>query len=105
MSRRWRGAASPEPEPGPASSWPLDRPERLGHLGPVHDVPPGVDVVRPAVLVVEVVRVLPDVDAEEWRLARGDRAVLIRRCDDGESGAVVHEPGPAGPELPHSRRL
>ena len=35
---------------------------------PVDDVPPGREVVRPSVLIVEVVGVLPDVDAEERRL-------------------------------------
>ena len=43
--------------------------EALRDLRPVHDVPPRVDVVRAAVLVLQVVGVLPDVDAEQRRLA------------------------------------
>ena len=39
--------------------------EAPGDLVPVDDVPPRGEVVRAAVLVVEVVGVLPDVDAEE----------------------------------------
>src|SRR5215210_3989633 len=42
-------------------------------LGPVDHVPPRLDVVGPAVLVFEVVGVLPDVDPEERGLAIGDR--------------------------------
>src|SRR5690242_6301426 len=53
--------------------------QALLHLGPVHDVPPGVDVVRALVLVLQVVGVLPDVDAEQRRLPVGDRVVLVGR--------------------------
>ena len=44
------------------------------HLVPVDDVPPGREVVGPPVLVVEVVGVLPNVDAEDRRLALGEWA-------------------------------
>src|SRR4051794_8446737 len=71
----------------------------LGDLGPVHGVEPGVDVVGPLVLILQVVRVLPHVDADQRRLALGDRVVLVGAADDGEAGAVVHEPGPARAEL------
>src|SRR5206468_1122140 len=60
--------------------------------------PPRGQVVGPAVLVLEVVRVLPDVDAEERRLPIGDRTVLVRRRHDGQAGAVPDEPGPAAAE-------
>ena len=50
----------------------------LGDLVPVDRVPPRVDVVRALVLVLQVVGVLPHVDAEQRRLAVGDRAVLVR---------------------------
>ena len=47
--------------------------EALGDDVPGDDVPPRVDVVGPAVLVLEVVGVLPDVDATSgtWPLERG----------------------------------
>ena len=51
--------------------------EALGDLRPVDGVPPRVDVVRTLVLVLQVVGVLPDVDAEQGRLAVGDRVVLV----------------------------
>ena len=41
----------------------------LGDLGPVDDVPPRVDVVGAAVLVLQVVGVLPHVDAQQRSLA------------------------------------
>src|SRR5436190_4101980 len=66
--------------------------EAARDLGPVNDVPPRVDVVRALVLVLEVVGVLPDGDAEERGLPVGARPVLVGRGDDRESGAVVHEP-------------
>src|SRR5947209_6198334 len=81
------------------------RGEAFSHLWPVHDVPPGVDVVGPAVLVLEVVGVLPDVDAKQRGLTVADRIVLVRGGDHGERRAVVHEPGPARAELVHARIL
>src|SRR3954454_13638754 len=79
--------------------------EAPAHLVPVHDVPPRLQVVRALVLVLEVVGVLPDVDAEEWRLPGGDRRVLVGRARDLEAAArpVVDEPGPAASELPDAR--
>src|SRR5438552_16632111 len=48
--------------------------ESLVDLRPVDDVPPRVDVVGTAVLVLRIVRVLPDVDAEPDLLAFHPRA-------------------------------
>src|SRR5689334_14944329 len=39
--------------------------EPFVHLGPVDDVPPCADVVGTAILIFQVVRVLPDIDAED----------------------------------------
>ena len=72
--------------------------EPLSHRVPVDDVPPRREVVRAAVLVVEVVGVLPDVDAEERHLALHQRRVLVRRRLDGEPAAVGDEPRPAAAE-------
>src|SRR5829696_18882 len=71
----------------------------LRDLAPVDDVPPRVDVVGALVLVLQVVRVLPDVDADQRRLAGRERRVLVRRADDRQPAAVVDQPGPAGAEL------
>src|SRR5262249_60427428 len=62
---------------------------------PVDHVPPGLEVFGAAVLVLEVVRVLPDVDPEQRLVRLHDRRVLVRRRVDPEPGAVVDEPPPA----------
>src|SRR5579862_4561456 len=69
--------------------------ESLINLRPVDHVPPGVDVVRPAILVLQVVRVLPDVDAEDRVLAVHQRTVLVRGALDGQLVAAADHPRPA----------
>src|SRR5437016_5275751 len=74
---------------------------------PVHDVPPRLDVVRPAVLIVQIIGVLPDVEPEQnglRRLAVHQRIVLVRRAGDREFAALVEQPRPAGTEAPDARR-
>src|SRR5262249_32320123 len=48
-------------------------------LVPVQRVPPSRDVVSAAILVLEVIRMLPHVDAHDRRLTIHDWAILIRR--------------------------
>src|SRR5262249_56234653 len=79
--------------------------EALVDLCPVHDVPPRVDVVGAAVLVLQVIRVLPDVDAEHRRLAVHHRIVLVRRALDGNLAALVHHPRPAPAQAADPRLL
>ncbi len=72
---------------------------------PVHHVPERGDVIGPAVLIVEVIGVFPDIEAED-RLAgaAGDgfahaRAVLVGGRADGERAiGLFHQPRPAGAE-------
>src|SRR3954468_2679308 len=71
----------------------------LRDLRPVDDVPDRVQIVRAAVLVLEGVGVLPDVDAEPRLLAGGERVVLVGGGGHGRAGTVVDQPGPAGAEL------
>src|SRR5690606_11754307 len=57
-----------------------------------------------AVLVVEVVGMLPYVETQDGRTAQGadihQRVVLVGRIDHGEMpGGIDHQPGPARPEL------
>src|SRR5918994_3925774 len=49
------------------------------YLRPVYDVPPNFQVFRTPVLILEVVGVLPDVDAEERLVALHERAGLVGR--------------------------
>src|SRR6266478_5492789 len=68
------------------------------YLVPVDDVPPGGEVVGTAVLVLEVVGVLPDVDAEQRHVVVHQRRVLVRGRLDREAGAVPDQPRPARAE-------
>src|SRR5688500_11969266 len=76
-------------------------PEPFRHLAPVHDVPPRRHVVRTPVLVLEAVRVLPDIQPEQDAvrvLPVHDRVVLVRRARDAQPAPLVHQPHPAGAE-------
>src|SRR5450759_2327262 len=73
-------------------------PQSLVHFRPVHDVPPRRDVIGPAVLILQVVRMLPDVDAEDDLLAFHQRTVLVRGALDDELAALIDHPGPAAAE-------
>src|SRR5437016_3891657 len=61
-----------------------------------------VDLKGKPVLVLEVVGVLPDVDAENRHVVVQERRVLVRRRVEREAGAVVDEPGPARAEALHT---
>src|SRR5204863_1028091 len=69
--------------------------EALVDLVPVDDVPPGSDVVGTTVLVLQVVGVLPHVEAENRLLPFHQRAVLVRGALDGELPADIEQPRPA----------
>ena len=76
----------------PAFLWALCSDARFrvefGDVVPVHDLPPGVEVVGTFVLVVEVVGVFPYVAAEDGRALDGGGVhqwvVLVRGAGDGE---------------------
>src|SRR6478609_445326 len=72
--------------------------EPLRHLVPVHHIPPRPDVIRATVLILQVVRVLPDVEAKQSVLAFHQRVVLVRRARDRELAALADQPRPAGAE-------
>src|SRR5215210_6059918 len=76
--------------------------ETLVDRVPVDDVPPRADVIGPAVLVLEVIRVLPHVEAEDRLLAFHQRTVLVRRALDDQLAACVDQPGPAAAEAGHA---
>src|SRR5262245_4813877 len=68
---------------------------------PIDHVPPGVHVIGALILVAQVVRMLPDVDAENRRHAVHERRVLVRRLDrDQLAVAAQSQPLPAAAELP-----
>src|SRR5204862_928096 len=58
---------------------------------PVNHVPPGFDIIGPAVLVIEIVSVFPNVAAEDRRVPIHQRAVLIRRRNHFQLAAFVFD--------------
>ncbi len=56
-----------------------------------------------AVLVLEIISVLPDIQRYYWAKSTCDRSVLIRGIHDSDfSEPVGYDPGPSGAELCHS---
>src|SRR3954453_19836479 len=73
------------------------------HCIPVDHVPPGGEVVRSAVLVLQVVGVFPYVVAEDREVAVRQGVVLVGGADDRELAVAARdEPGPATAESFHS---
>src|SRR6266550_962457 len=71
----------------------------LPHRVPVHHIPPSLNVVGPAVLVLEIIGVFPNIHAKDWLVAIHERAVLIRGGNDFELPALVlNKPRPAAAE-------
>src|SRR5262245_11415673 len=77
---------------------PPESAQALVHFRPVDHVPPRGEVVRPAVLILQVVRVLPHVDAENRLLAVHQRTVLVRAALDHQLSALIDHPRPAAAE-------
>src|SRR5947209_4632903 len=80
----------------------------LRHLSPIHDIPKRLEIIGAAILVFEVVGVLPNIAAQNWfafdsrnRFAH-DRIVLVRRGHDFEFAAVGDQPRPAAAETRHA---
>src|SRR4029453_8440629 len=61
------------------------------------------DVVLPAVLIVEVVGMLPDVQGEQRGRARGKKVLAVGRRHNLQLALFGDEPRPAAAELPHRR--
>ncbi len=76
----------------------------FGDFVPVDQVPEGGDVVRSAILILEVVGVFPDVKTEQRRAANsGDgfahqRAILVGGGTDGQLAAFDDQPSPTTTE-------
>lgn len=79
--------------------------EAFRNFRPIDDVPPCGDEVGAAVLVVEVVGVFPDIEAEDgfaeigvWDDAFHERVVLVGGAGDFEFAILQDQPCPAGAE-------
>src|SRR5436190_14049043 len=68
----------------------------LRYRVPVHHVPPGFDIVGAPVLILKIISMLPNIDAEDRRVAVHQRAVLVWRRNDFElSVLILNQPRPA----------
>lgn len=66
---------------------------------PVDDLPDGTQVVGTAILIVEIVGVLPDIDSEEGHTATSDGRTGIRGLLDVDITSLIgREPEPARAE-------
>src|SRR5262249_41945119 len=63
----------------------------LRDLRPIHRIPPRGEIIAAAVLVVQIVRVLPHVVAEQGALAVHDWVVLVGARLDRELAAFVDD--------------
>src|SRR5438132_8222188 len=68
--------------------------ESLVDLRPVDDVPPRGDVIGPAVLVLQIVRMFPHVDPKYDLLAFHQRAVLVGAAFDRGLPTLIEHPRP-----------
>lgn len=65
---------------------------------PVDYAEPVVNIIRSKIIVLQVIRMFPDVDTKHRTYAQSDGCILIRCCNDFESAPVKHEPGVSGAE-------
>src|ERR1700730_4423533 len=66
---------------------------------PVQNVPPRLEIVGAAVLIVEIISVLPDIVAEQGMLAVHHRTVLVRTGLERQPAVLVdRDKGPARTE-------
>src|SRR6266567_4544705 len=87
---------------GPATARSSAASEILGSEFPVEElVDHGLRVIGAAVLIIEVVRVLPDIDRQEGRLSADERHFGVGGAHDLERIPVNDEPGPSAAELLH----
>ena len=67
---------------------------------PVHHIPPGLQILGTAVVVLEIVGVLPDVVAENGMESLRYRAVLVRRGENLHFAlGVASQPDPSAAKL------
>src|SRR5271170_2120998 len=68
------------------------------YLRPVDRVPPGLEIFGPAVLIFQVVGMLPDIHTKESLAAVHDGIVLVRGGFNHEFPVAEQKPGPARAE-------
>src|SRR3989442_15972822 len=70
----------------------------FGGFVPIDHVPPGLDVITAQVLILQVVRVFPDVQPQNGLTTTGEQiwSVLIRSGVDGQFPVSDDQPSPSG---------
>src|ERR1700722_6548605 len=72
----------------------------LGDVVPVDEIlEERLEVIGAPVAIVDIIRMLPDVAAEDRSSAVDQRILAVRRLRDGELAVLDREPAPAGAEL------
>ena len=67
---------------------------------PIHEiVDKGLEIIGPAISVIDVIGVLPDIDRQNRRCPLEQRIFGISRLRDGDLAILDHKPSPAGTEL------
>src|SRR6202041_1705398 len=86
---------------GKAVRWKTKPPaEKLVDIFPVHEmIDERLQIIRAAIAIIDVVGVLPDVDAEDRRGAMHQRIFTVGRLGDFELSVFDRQPGPARTEL------
>src|SRR6516162_9303732 len=77
--------------------------ESLANGIPIHDVPPGIDVVGALVLILQVIRMLPNIDTHDRSLALHIGTVLVGGADDLKLAIRPNQPRPAAAEAADTR--
>src|SRR3984893_14923622 len=93
------GPACGRPEPGMTELASGFR-EQLVDILPVHQmIDKRLQIIRTAIAIIDVVGVLPDVNAEDRRGAVHQRVLAVGRLGDFELAVLHRQPGPARTEL------
>src|SRR6266566_2068755 len=73
-----------------------------GNLVPVDNIPPGIEVLRTAVLIFEVIGMLPHVVTQDRIETVRQGVILVGGGNDSEAIATQNKPGPAGAKALHA---
>src|SRR5437588_746796 len=97
---RWRGVGERRTGSAPTCANGSGFRQLFGSKVPIEElVDHRVDVIGTAVLVIEIIRVLPHIDGEQRLLAFGEGYFGVAGLDDFQCAAVGDEPCPSRAEL------
>ena len=73
--------------------------EALVHFFPIYGIPPGGQIIRTLVLVLQIAGMFPDIIAQDREMALHQWAVLIGSRHNLQLAAFTDQPAPARAEL------